>query len=52
MHAKLGQPMPMSTYEKQALDNAVVRFWEEPIKYWDATLVIENNCQGWLNKHR
>jgi hypothetical protein len=38
--------MPMSTNEKQALDNAVVRFWDEPIKYRDATLVVENNGQG------
>jgi hypothetical protein len=43
MHAKLSQPMPVCTHEKQALDSAVEWFWEKPIKYWDATLVIDSN---------
>jgi len=43
--------MPMSTHEEQALDDAVVRFWEKPIKYRDAALVIAKQLSGSSNSY-
>jgi|SRR5882762_624715 len=38
MHAKLGQTMPMSTYEQQPHDSTIVWLWKEAVKYWDGAL--------------